>query len=291
MPVASVVIISFNGAPWIATAIKSVQSQSVADWELIVVEDGSNDGTRAIVDAFGDARIRYVWRANGGLSAARNTGILHSQAPLVAFLDCDDWWEPRKLERQLLALETNPNCGWTYSGAYKVNEAGARIVEDVPSAQPDILRTLLFYNCVSGSASSVMARRDLLVSVGLFDESVRFAEDWEMWLRLAGASEAVTVTALDVGILSRANSFGKNTDAIYSASCDFVSRATDTFASRLKVLKRPALARIAATASIDSLAAGRRNKALRYIFGSITLAPTHPQYWKRLVMTVFGIAR
>ena len=100
-PQVSVVIPTFNRASRLLEAIRSVQEQTVEDWELVIVDDGSTDSTEEAVRAIPDRRIRYLPVSHRGVSAARNFGIARSVGPWICFLDSDDRWTPRKLERQL----------------------------------------------------------------------------------------------------------------------------------------------------------------------------------------------
>src|SRR5258706_6407489 len=108
-PSVSIVIATRDRAHWIAETIESVQRQTFTDWELVIVDDGSTDDTVRVVARFADDdRIRWVPRTPEGRSAARNHGIAVSSAPLVAFQDADDLWQPTKLARQVDALATDP---------------------------------------------------------------------------------------------------------------------------------------------------------------------------------------
>ena len=96
MPKVSVVIPTFNRADTIGDSIKSVLEQTFKDFEVIVVDDGSTDGTESVVAAFGDSRIKYIMQDNAGACAARNNGIRHANGEYIAFQDSDDYWMPRK---------------------------------------------------------------------------------------------------------------------------------------------------------------------------------------------------
>src|SRR6185312_13487283 len=113
LPEVSVIIPVYNGEAFLAETLESVRAQSLADWELIVVNDGSRDGTAAILDDYQwrlGTRMRVRTQANQGLAASRGHAVAMAQAPLVAFLDADDLWLPHKLERQVAAAEEHPDC-------------------------------------------------------------------------------------------------------------------------------------------------------------------------------------
>src|SRR5437870_3978845 len=110
MPRVSVVIPLYNSVDYIGEAIESAVAQTFRDFELIVVDDGSTDGSASVVRGFGDA-VRYVYQTNAGVSVAMNHGMALSKGELIAFLDNDDVWVPWKLERQVTFLDRKPACG------------------------------------------------------------------------------------------------------------------------------------------------------------------------------------
>lgn len=184
-PAVSVVIPTYNRAHLLPRALKSVQAQTMDDLEIIVVDDASRDATEKRVHAFADRRIRYLRHAcNRGGPAARNTGIGHARAPLVAFLDADDEWLPAKLQQQCQAFRRRPEAVLVHT-RYAIYEAGqdtpARLCDPAPACSR---HTLLRTNGV-GTTSVVMARRDVLKKIGGFDEALPSCQDWDAWLRLS----------------------------------------------------------------------------------------------------------
>jgi teichuronic acid biosynthesis glycosyltransferase TuaG len=182
----------YNAEGYIAEAIGSVLGQTYADWELIVVDDGSTDGTANVVKGLSarDARIRYVYRENGGQAAARNTGLRASRGDLVAFLDADDLWLPEKLAAQIAVMERT-GVDLVYTDGYIFSEGGAVSAEErfhiLPGAARgvEMFRTLFTSNRIG--TLSVLVKRGALDAVGLFDESRVYqnCEDYDLWLRLA----------------------------------------------------------------------------------------------------------
>ncbi len=288
-PLVSVVIIVYNGEAYVGTAIESVLAQSFADFELIVVDDGSTDGTRAVVARYEalDPRVRVVHRTNGGLSAARNSGITASQGTWLAFLDCDDWWTPEKLERQVSALRAAPDLRWIYSAARIVDETGAPVSEVPAVHQGDVFDAMIFGNVVAGSASSVMIHRQAMQSAGYFDESCRFAEDWECWVRLAAHYPIGAVPNVDVFLLHRRGSHSKRVLALRDATLKILSRNL-----RLRSVswgaRRAAHARIHYTAAINWAETGRPWRAIPSLLHTIGWRPTFVPAYKRLVLTLLG---
>ena len=222
----SVVIPTYNHASSLANAIRSVLSQEVAAYEIIVIDDGSSDDTEAACRTFGE-RVRYVRQENRGVSAARNRGIALADGEFVAFLDSDDTWVPEKLAVQLRAHREFPEAGWSISDALLTREGiptehAQRAFEhgfpvfrrgqiDAAShfnaaLRPatiemeygtfrvyfgDVFNLLFSGNFIFPSCSLV--RRSLFASAGGFDESLRVAEDTEFFHRLAAVSPCVVI--------------------------------------------------------------------------------------------------
>lgn len=183
IPRVSVIVPTFNRG-WILTeAVDSVLAQTRADFELIVVDDGSTDDTRRRLEPYGD-RIIYVNQPNRGVSAARNTGWRHARGDLIALLDSDDLWQPGKLERQLAFFETHPTariCQTEETWIRNGRRVNPRRRHRKPSGwifEPSLALCLV-------SPSAVMLRRELLAETGGFDESLPACEDYDLWLRIS----------------------------------------------------------------------------------------------------------
>jgi glycosyltransferase involved in cell wall biosynthesis len=189
-PTVSVIIPVFNRPAAVRRAIESVLAQTCQDFEIIVVDDASTDDTAASVAALPDRRItliRHDHKRGGG--AARNTGIRAAGAAYVAFLDSDDEWLPRKLERQLeIFRQSGDALGLVYSGCERIL-SDATVWKEIPEARGDLARRLLCANEVGG-ASVGMVRRQVLDEVGGFDEALPSAQDVDLWLRICEAFPA-----------------------------------------------------------------------------------------------------
>lgn len=184
MATVSVIIPTFNRATKVVRAISSAVNQTCSELEIIVVDDGSTDGTKKLVAQFLD-RINYITHSgNLGVSPARNTGIRHSTAPFIAFLDSDDYWMPEKLEIQLNYFETHAQAQVCQTEEIWIKR-GKRVNPRKKHLKPsgDIFEPSLKLCLVSPSA--VMLRRSLLEEVGLFDEGLPVCEDYDLWLRIA----------------------------------------------------------------------------------------------------------
>jgi len=187
MPRVSVIIPTYNRANMVGRAIKSVLEQTFTDWELIVVDDGSQDHTGAAVADYGDPRIQYIYQENSGTPGARNTGIQASSGEYIALLDSDDLFLPNKLELQLEAMAHPSAPGLVASGWREVDIHGTpgRTLEPW-LFQPGLALEDWLYGCYV-IVPAVLVKRDWLIKVGMFDTSLRYVEDWDLWLRLAYA--------------------------------------------------------------------------------------------------------
>jgi len=189
-PEVSVIIPTFNRCAMLREAIDSVLAQSTPAFELIVIDDGSTDGTTEHLARLAETiRIKIERIEHRGPAAARNRGVAIARAPLIAFLDSDDLWSPAKLERQIAFMRDNPGCAisqtreiWIRNGR-RVNP-GYRHRKRAGDIFVDSLRT-----CLIGM-SSVMIRTDLFRSSGGFDEHMAAAEDYDLWLRILIDHEA-----------------------------------------------------------------------------------------------------
>jgi glycosyltransferase involved in cell wall biosynthesis len=195
-PSVTVVIPAFNRADTIRASVESVLEQTYSDFELLVVDDGSTDGTLDVLAMISDPRLRLLASpSNMGVSAARNRGIRHARGEWVAFQDSDDTWLPRKLEQQMARIATlGPSCVGGYCGMTIVgtplptSREAAEAERYFPDAslgrrEGDILDTLLEINLIS--TQTLVARRARLEEIGGFDESLPALVDWDCVLRLA----------------------------------------------------------------------------------------------------------
>ncbi len=184
MALVSVIIPTFNRAKWVKRAVSSVLFQTFEDYEVVVVDDGSTDGTLDGLEVF-SGRIKCLAHgSNRGVSAARNTGIRAGTAPYLAFLDSDDYWLPEKLARQMDFLRRAPEIRacqteeiWIRHGR-RVNPREKHLKPSGEIFEPSLKRCLV-------SPSAVILKRSLLEEIGLFDESLPACEDYDLWLRIA----------------------------------------------------------------------------------------------------------
>lgn len=191
-PAISVILPTYNRAAMLARSVGSVLEQSFSDFELLIVDDGSSDDTGAVVAAFGDERIRYLPRAsNGGVAAARNTGLQNARGRYLAFQDSDDEWLLGKLERQMASLEgSTDDATMSICGLLRTlgNRQTHQRVHGYPRNPVDwdagldhagILQSAVAYT------QTWLVPRAVVATAGPFDESLRVWDDWELLIRVS----------------------------------------------------------------------------------------------------------
>jgi glycosyltransferase involved in cell wall biosynthesis len=186
-PLVSIIIPTYNRTNLLKRAIQSVLNQTYQYFEIIVVDDGSQEDVQQVLEYFRDDRIKYTrHEENRGLSAARNTGIRLSKGEYVSFLDSDDELLPDKLERQVKRSQELPNeCAVIYSGFYYVSEKdkGKIVIKIVPKFRGDVSSRLLGSNITA--VHTPIIKKKYLEKAGFFDEALSSYEDWDMWIRLS----------------------------------------------------------------------------------------------------------
>ncbi|GAB4361083.1 MAG: hypothetical protein Fur0042_30580 [Cyanophyceae cyanobacterium] len=297
-PLVSVIIPVYNGAATIGETIASVRSQTLTDWELIVVDDGSTDGTAAAVRDLaattGDQRITVISIANGGVSAARNVGAARSRGTYLSFIDADDLWTVDKLEAQVRLLRSRPGAAVAYSWVDCVDGDGlVRVRRGGYSLGVGALQRKLTLIDTIESGSNVLVTRSAFEAVGGFDETLTHGEDWDLWLRLAARFAYAVVPAPQVLYRQRPGSASANVWRMERQSLKIIDRAIarlgddSTLAGPISEGDRAALGRrsvtnryrILAFEALDGPRSRRRAlTALRYVHQVLR---RDPSLWRR----------
>lgn len=195
---ASIIIPAYNQGHYLFSAIQSCLEQTYPEFEIIVVDDGSTDNTRQVVESFDHPAITYVYQSNKGLSGARNTGIRHSSGEFLTFLDSDDEFLPEKLTLLIGKMHDNPDLGFIAGQAMLIDQNGKSIPNTFESQLPTPISQLALGNPFH--VGSVLIRRAWQEKIGFFDEALRSYEDWDFWLRLALAGCPMTVIPTPVSL-------------------------------------------------------------------------------------------
>ncbi|MEB2338107.1 MAG: glycosyltransferase [Nitrospirales bacterium] len=190
----SIVIPLYNARDVIQETIRSALAQTYRDFEIVVIDDGSTDGSGELVVAFGD-QVRYLRQSNGGVAQARNRGIAAARGRYVALLDHDDLWDPEKLARQVAILDAQPTVGMVVTDVAHLDRAGRPMHEIGPASQPQHEFARLFVQGFVPTPSATLIRKAVLESVGGFDEQFNSAgmDDHELWTRIAAATTIVGI--------------------------------------------------------------------------------------------------
>lgn len=206
-PVVSVVIPIFNGAPFVAKAVESILAQGVPDVEIIVVDDGSTDGTQAVLAELATtAGIAWFQQDHGGPARSRNRGISEASGEFIALLDCDDVWLPGKLEAQLAIMRARPSVGVVHTDYEVVDEQG--LVEERARARySQEPLVLAFAGGHTALPSTLLMRRSVLDHVGAFDPDLYGSEDSDLTIRLYTVTEFECVDQVLVRKLQRGHGY------------------------------------------------------------------------------------
>ncbi len=289
-PLVSIILPTFGRLQYLGPTVASVYRQSLQDWELVIADDGSDEQTRSYLRTLGgDCRIKLVWLAHTGIPAiVRNAALREARGQYVAFLDSDDLWAPEKLLRQVETLRSRPTCSWSYTAVSHIDGSGRPLAEPVfgpwrPCDGP------VFERLVSGPAvirtPSVLASRELIAEAGGFDETIRSGEDYDLWLRLALAS--------DVALLNEPLVQVRRHEANHSRDWEIAFTGRDHSLSKLQSrvdIDRRSLLRAERTRNALILAAthascGNRARMLRALYGALPYSWSSPSWWLALVKT------
>ena len=206
-PIVSVVIPIFNGVPFVAKAVESILAQEVTGVEIIVVDDGSTDGTQTVLAELATtAGIVWFQQDHGGPARSRNRGISEASGEFIALLDCDDVWLPGKLEAQLAIMGARPAVGVVHTDYEVVDEQG-RVAERARARYSQEPLVLAFAGGHTALPSTLLMRRSVLDQVGAFDPDLYGSEDSDLTIRLYAVTEFECVDQVLVRKLQRGHGY------------------------------------------------------------------------------------
>jgi glycosyltransferase involved in cell wall biosynthesis len=283
-PLVSVIIPTYNYGALIGETLESLRRQTLAEWECVVVDDGSADDTAEVVAraAESDPRFRYLRQQNQRQAVARNTGLAAARGRYVQLLDADDLIESRKLERHAAYLESHPAVDIVYGGVryFRTEEPGERLhamgavnrpwMPEVSGEGHEVLEALVRGNIMVVNSPHV--RRSLVERVGPFDAGLPPAEDWDYWLRCALAGARLQfLDEPDTLALVRAHATSSSRDRFRMYSADLLIRdklAASVKDARLLALNRELRAREEIDLAFVEAARGRSLSAARHLAGA-----------------------
>jgi glycosyltransferase involved in cell wall biosynthesis len=253
MPLVSVIIPVYNGEKTIRETIESVLKQTCSDFELLVINDGSQDSTLEVVSSFQDDRLKVFSYPNSGLAASRNRGIDRACGEYISFIDADDLWTPNKLEFQLKALQENDKAAVAYSWTAYINELSQSLNQgSYMKVNGDVYAKLLLIDFIA-SGSNPLIRRQALTEVGGFDESLSTAADWDMWLRLAARYHFACVPSPQILYRMSVNSMSSNVYKQEAESLQVIEKAFSHVPDSLAYLKPFSLANLYKSLTLRAL--------------------------------------
>lgn len=287
MPRVSVVIPVFNAKGYIGEALASIQEQTLRDFEVLLVDDGSTDGTLKEVETFSNSLDLTILRqANAGPAAARNAGIRQARGRHCAFLDADDLMLPERLAAQVELLEADPDLGLVHTDLMTFNENGIIHQTRWAFSEPCsgmVLDRLVLDNFIT--TSTVMAPKEQLIEAGLFGEDRRISEDFDLWLRMAARWKVGFIDRPLVRYRRRMGSLSDDKLATSRSALEVIEafwRENPSYRQRHPHIHRRSIAQHLRIAGASALTQGRRGTALAYLLKSLVHDPKDPASWKWL---------
>lgn len=291
-PRLSVVIPTLDGLRYLPTALDSVRLQGIPNIEIVVIDDGSTDGTRAWLpeEQKRDPRLTIInmpGRRNGA-SICRNAGIEAARAPIIAFLDADDVWYPGAVSDRLALHEANPSIVLSFADYRLVQEDGCEIGTYFDYCRHfhrwlggrtgliplgDRALPMIFAEAVCGT-STVLARRDALRSIGGFLPTLMLSQDWDCWLRLAPRGDVWCSTEIATSYLVRSDSASRKLSNVFAANRQIFDHFAPTVKAADPVAVRIARAALAVTEAEAARAQSRRWRSLSLHLHAFTLDPS-----------------
>ena len=215
MPIVSVIIPTYKHRDLVLATLASVFAQTLTDYEVIVVNDGSPDDTAAVLRPLAEAgRIRYIEQENQGQGAARNRGLAEAQGEFVALLDDDDLWPPDKLAWQVAALRAHPDAVMVYGFSQSFGEAEGKLWPDENGPGEDVLKAFLKENRIT-SPGQTLIRAEALQNIGGFDPKLWGVDDWDLYIRLAAHGSVLFENSLGLHYRLHSANASKNLWQMY----------------------------------------------------------------------------
>jgi glycosyltransferase involved in cell wall biosynthesis len=280
----SVIIPTCNRARLIHRSLNSVLNQTFEDYEIIIIDDCSDDNTEATIDKYIDKNIKYFrHKVRKGGAAARNTGLGIAEGRFVAFLDDDDEWLPEKLKFQVEVLDNKPELGMVYTGYFYIDDIKKRTLKIFrPAKKGFIYNDLLKTNCV-GTTSTPLIRKECFDKVGVFDEALPACQDWDMWIRISKAFEIDYLKQPLVNFFIHNDRITRNVKAKIEGRKILLKKFYDDIKESKQNLSIHYFTIGYLLCHNDKVSDGRKK-----IFKSIKLYPFNIIYYKYFFLSLFG---
>lgn len=283
----SIITPTYNRACYLPETIRSALGQTYTNFELIIVDDGSEDDTCSVLEPFlADTRVRYFYQRNQGQSVARNAGIGQSSGSLIAFLDSDDIWQPDKLEKQVAVFEACPNVDIVHGDEAMIDEHSELIsVKNMARYSGFITRQLLADNSVS--ITTALVKRRCFEEMGCFDVSVGVADDYELWLRFSARYRFHYEPGIVASYRVMADQISSDKRRRFEANELIIRRFLARYGDVLSVGERRwGVARFYCRKARYMASVGERIEAFGAIMRAFSTAPLDSVVWRALYRTL-----
>lgn len=300
VPNVSIVIATYNMAQHIGGAIRSVLAQSVTDFELLIIDDGSKDATREAVEPFlADSRVRYIRQDNAGQARATNNGIELARGRFIAFCDADDLWTPDKLALQLPEFDRGENVGVVYARKTNIGADGEVLASPqddpaMPRPSGEITRELFFTNFIP--YGTALVRKECFARVGAFRPEFRMGLDWDLWLRISVHYQIRFVDAVTYLYRIWPGQMTRNWPAMYECAFRIMDRFVQEHPGTISAatLKRARADTYAGRGRLRSVVYGEHRNGFGDAFTALRHDALYLPAWKllaRLSLLTLGLSR
>lgn len=278
-PLVSAIIPNYNYANYLREAIDSVLSQTYQNIEVIVVDDGSTDNSREILQDYGE-RIKVIFQKNQGVSPARNNGVKASKGELIAFLDADDFWLPRKIEKQVQKFSSDKTFGLVHVGVENIDAKGKSLVTLLNGLEGEVSHELLLFNraVILGGGSGMMITRKAFEDVGGFDLRLLTSADWDIFYQISSRYQVGFVPK----VLLKYRIHGSNMHSnIMRMESEMMLGFEKAFTCAINVNRRECYSNLHRVLAGSYFQAKQYTNFIRHAFKSILLNPTNFAYFAR----------
>jgi glycosyltransferase involved in cell wall biosynthesis len=279
-PAISVIIPAYNYGRFVGAAIDSVLKQTYAASEIVVIDNGSTDDTRDVVEGFGDS-VRYFHQENAGVSMARNRGVRESKSELIAFLDADDFWEPTCLATAVAKFQENSNIGLVHWGLREFdNDTGETVRFYVEGAEGDVADALLLWEepTIAGHGAVIVTRK-AFVEVGGFDTATEPSEDWDFCYRLTRRYKVGFVAEPLVNYRSHASAAHRDISAMERGMSRFYEKAFSTEDEAVLALRDRAYGNFHRVLAGSYFYSGQYSRSVSHAVRSVIRRPANIGYF------------
>lgn len=285
----TIIVPTYNREPFLKEAIDSVLAQDYGSWELIIVDDGSTDNSKAVIESYlQDSRIEYHYQDNAGQSSARNKAMAMARGEYIAFLDSDNKWFPNRLSLGVAVLDQMPNVAVAYGDIVIIDEHGNETSRDnMRRHSGRVVDRLLMDNFVS--MNTTLTRKIAIDTIGNVNASIRRADDYDLWLRLSGQFNFHYIPEFMAYYRVMDDQISSNKDGRFISNEAIIRNFLSSTPNAVTLLeKRKGLGAFFSRKAAYEASMGRNFKAIADAFKSALYFPFWPRPWRVLVKIMIG---